>query len=516
MKVKSQAKLSAILTGIFAVIAGLCAGYIVSASRNGLNNPINSVGSQVINYAPQGVKEFVIKVFGTQDKLFLQILVSGFAVLFAVYIGKYFYSPKKNIALYLLGALFLIVSYGAILAPGSDISSLLPGLVSLLTAFAVLKINPFKIPLTQDPKSVPEDPRIRKTNRRELLRTSALLVAGISAAGVLGSFLNSSATRVAQTLQKVLPKIIRPLPPPPLDPALRIPGLSTLFTPNKDFYRIDLALQAPNINADTWTLKIDGMVNKPLSLTYDQLVSRGLFELDDTISCVSNEVGGELVGNARWSGVRLDELIKEVEPQRGADQVFAYAADGFTAGFPLAALDGRDAMVVLGMNGQTLPLEHGYPARIIVPGLYGYVSATKWVTRIELTTFKKSQGYWISRGWSALGPIKTQSRIDTPRSGSRITNAPFAIAGIAWAPNLGIEQVEVRINNGVWEKATLGPELANTTWRQWWVNGPTTPGEYVIAVRATDKTGFTQGEQEVSTAPNGAEGWHTINLSVTV
>lgn len=256
------------------------------------------------------------------------------------------------------------------------------------------------------------------------------------------------------------------------------------------------------------------MVANPREFTYQELTVRPAIELDDTIACVSNEIGGYLVGNARWLGIRLDDLIREVEPSAKADQVMGYSSDGFSAGFPLAILDGRDAMIAVGMNGDPLPLEHGFPARIIVPGLYGYVSATKWLTRIELTRFDQKQGYWVPRGWSALAPIKTQSRIDTPRDGSTIRTGRVAIAGVAWAPTRGISKVEVRVDDGPWREATLGPALAKTTWRQWWIDWSATPGGPSISVRATDGTGALQSSDRTPPEPNGAEGWHLINITV--
>ena len=300
----------------------------------------------------------------------------------------------------------------------------------------------------------------------------------------------------------------------PTDPALTTSGLSKLFTPNREFYRIDTAIGVPNISINTWRLKIDGMVTNPREFTYQELTSRPVFELDDTIACVSNEVGGNLVGNARWLGIRLDDLIKEVAPTAQADQIMGYSSDGFSAGFPLAILDGRDAMIAFGMNGVPLPLEHGFPARIIVPGLYGYVSATKWLTDIELTRFDKKQGYWVPRGWSALAPIKTQSRIDTPRDGSTIKTGRVAVAGVAWAPTRGISRVEVKVGDGPWREATLGPEIAKTSWRQWWIDWSATIGKSSIAVRATDGTGAVQSSNHVSVEPNGAEGWHTVSVTV--
>ena len=350
-------------------------------------------------------------------------------------------------------------------------------------------------------------------SRREAL-SFAGIVGFVAVAGIgFGRLLQQQASTGLERLKVALPKALKPLPAPPADPALGLPGLSKLFTPNKDFYRIDTALSTPEIAVDTWTLKIDGMVATPRVYTYKELLQRPTFELDNTIACVSNEVGGDLVGNARWFGIRLDDLIRESGPLSRADQIMCHSVDGFTAGFPVATLDGRDSMIALGMNGEVLPVGHGFPARIIVPGLYGYVSATKWLSRIELTRFDEKSGYWIPRGWSAVAPIKTASRIDTPRDGSRIVKGKGVVAGVAWAPTRGISRVEIKINESAWQDATLGPEVANTTWRQWWMKWSPPTGDHRISVRATDGKGKRQGEKEVSVLPNGAEGWHTINFT---
>jgi DMSO/TMAO reductase YedYZ molybdopterin-dependent catalytic subunit len=351
-------------------------------------------------------------------------------------------------------------------------------------------------------------------NRREVFKAVALVGAASLFATGIGRFFHQQANVHIERLKIVLPKARKALPIPPKDPALITPGLSTLFTPNENFYRIDTALSVPNISVDGWKLTIHGMVSQTREYTYKELTSRPLFELDDTISCVSNDVGGQLVGNARWLGVRLDDLINEAGPTPSSDQVMGYSSDGFSAGFPLAALDGRDAMIAFGMNGEPLPIAHGFPARIIVPGLYGYVSATKWLTHIELTRFDRKQGYWIPRGWSSLAPIKTQSRIDTPQDGSEFAPGLKAIAGVAWAPTRGISRVEVRVDKEPWRDATLGPELAKTTWRQWWIDWSAPTGTHSIIVRATDGTGAVQRSKYVPVEPNGAEGWHTIQVSV--
>jgi len=359
-----------------------------------------------------------------------------------------------------------------------------------------------------------------QVNRRDIFK-----IAGVATlVGAIGltakNILNSPVGTPIKKLNSSLPKALKFLPTPPIDPALKTPGLTPLFTPNKEFFRIDIGNGIPNISLDTWKLKIGGMVDHPSEFTYKELTSRPIYELDATISCVSNEVGGKLAGNARWSGISLDDLIREAGPSKNADQVMSFSDDGFSAGFPIAALDGHGAMIAFGMNGDPLPLENGYPARVIVPGLYGYVSATKWVNRIDITRFDQEQGFWIPRGWSAKGPVKLQSRIDTPQASGFFTSKPVTagknvIAGVAWSSLKSIARVEVRINNDPWVSATLGPELAATTWRQWWVDWNAIKGSSSITVRAIDSSGEIQTSNITPTVPNGAESWHTINVKVS-
>ena len=257
------------------------------------------------------------------------------------------------------------------------------------------------------------------------------------------------------------------------------------------------------------------MVNTPLKFSYDDLLARKMVEHTITICCVSNEVGGRYIGNATWQGVPLADLLNEAGVDPRAEQVFGTSVDGWTCGFPVsAALDGRDAMIAIGMNGEPIPLEHGFPARVIVPGLYGYVSATKWLERLDLTTWDQAEGYWVPRGWSRDGPIKTQSRIDVPRRGEDVTAGKVIIAGVAWAQHRGIEKVEVRIEQGPWQKATLALDVSDDTWRQWKYEWDATPGDYTIQVRATDKSGETQTQEVSPPDPDGATGYHTRSLTV--
>lgn len=493
--------------GMVSVVAGLISAQLIASFGTGLKNPIISLGNRVIDYVPSSIKEFAIKAFGTNDKSALVISISIVLLLLSAQIGKLYFSESKRKAYILVFSLAGLAAIASLFDAGANSFSLLPSVIAGVTTIVILRLF--------ERKSITSESGEITWERRELFKTVGIIGVSAIVATSVGRFFQSHASAQLQRLNIILPKPLKFLPTPPIDPALATPGLSTLFTANKEFYRIDTAISVPNIDVDSWRLKIDGFVNNPLEFTYKELSARPVFELDGTIACVSNEVGGTLVGNARWLGVRLDDLIKEAGPSSTADQIMGYSSDGFSAGFPLAVLDGRDAMIAIGMNGEPLPLEHGFPARIIVPGLYGYVSATKWLTLIELTRFDKKQGYWVPRGWSVQAPIKTQSRIDTPRSGSNIQTGKVVIAGVAWAPIRGIARVEVRVNEEPWRDATLGPELAKTSWRQWWIDWSATPGRASISVRATDGTGVTQSSNIVPIAPNGAEGWHTISVSVS-
>lgn len=292
-----------------------------------------------------------------------------------------------------------------------------------------------------------------------------------------------------------------------------IAGIAPLITPNEDFYLIDTALSYPQVDPADWSLQIHGMVDREVEISFDELLDLGLVREQVTLSCVSNSVGGRLVGNAEWVGVPLARVLDEAGVQPGATQIVGRSIDRWTAGFPTeVALDGRVAMVAVQMNGEPLPISHGFPARLVVAGLYGYVSATKWLSDIELTTWEAFDGYWIPRGWSKEGPIKTQSRIDVPRRGSVIDPGPTAIAGVAWAPSRAIEKVEVQVDEEPWVEAELSRETTINSWRQWMVTWNATPGRHQVRVRATDGTNTTQTPEITDPAPDGATGWHTIQV----
>ena len=313
-----------------------------------------------------------------------------------------------------------------------------------------------------------------------------------------------------------LPVVLEPAAAIQVDQELAVAGLTPLVTPNDAFYKIDTALLVPRVNVDSWRLEVRGMVDRPLTFSYDELLAMPLVEQHVTIACVSNEVGGNLVGNALWTGVRLRDVLEAAGVQSGATQIVGRSVDGFTAGFPTAwALEpGREAMIAVGMNREPLPAKHGFPARLIVPGLYGYVSATKWLQAIELTTREAVDGYWVPLGWAKDAPILTQGRIDVPASGAAVPAGPVAVAGVAWAPDRGIDRVEVRVDDGAWQAARISRPISDATWVQWTLAWDATPGRHSLEVRATDGTGAVQTEERTGAAPDGARGYHRISVSV--
>ncbi|MGW0245167.1 molybdopterin-dependent oxidoreductase [Nocardia goodfellowii] len=369
----------------------------------------------------------------------------------------------------------------------------------------------------QRPAPVPVAPQVALPERRTLLR-GLLITGGLAvAAGVGGRLLGWQRADVSG--ERAAVRLPQPSGPPiSLAPEadLRIPGLSSYLTPNAEFYRIDTALSVPQVSIEDWSLRIHGLVDREITLSWADLANRTAVERLITLACVSNPVGGDLIGNALWRGYRLDELLAEAGPHGDADMVLSTSTDGWTCGTPLSALtDGRDSLLAVGMNGEPLPISHGYPARLVVPGLYGYVSATKWVTDLEVTRFDRATAYWTRRGWSAQGPIKTASRIDTPRARARLTAGRVPIAGVAWAQHRGIAAVEVQIDSGPWQPARLSADQSIDTWRQWVYDWDATPGPHTIRARATDATGHPQIAEFQDVIPDGATGYPSVNVQVS-
>ena len=343
------------------------------------------------------------------------------------------------------------------------------------------------------------------------IASASAVVVGIASRAV--SMTVASVATIRDALKLPAPKSTVTVPK---GAELDIPGLSTLFTPNKDFYRVDTALTVPTIDPSTWRLVIDGMVDQRVEMSFQDILDMGLDEYAITLTCVSNEVGGDLVGNAKWLGVPLRDVLKKAGVKSGADMVLSKSVDGYTASTPLSSLtdDNIDAILAVGMNGEPLPLEHGFPVRMVVPGLYGYVSATKWLTELKVTTFDKDEAYWTPRGYSAEAPIKFASRVDTPKVGQAVDAGRIPIAGVAWAQTVGIERVEVRIDEGEWMPATLSAPINENTWVQWFMEWDATPGTHYVAVRAINKNGDMQIEERAPIAPNGSSGWQRSLIRV--
>ena len=496
----------ALAAGVALSISELVAGLFFSAP-----SLILALGEQAIDLAPGPVERWAIDTFGTNDKL---ALVVGIVIMSLVLGAVFGLAARAKPAYALIGfAAFGALGFGAgTLVPLSSTTlSFVAAASAALAGIAVLSVLLRILTTSTDAARHPWD-----RSRRAFLVGSAAVVAVGASSAALGRWLaNRTGVAVARREEVTLPAPAEVAASPTAAHMLDVDGISPLVTTNEDFYRIDTALSVPMVDLDEWTLSFTGLVDRPFSVTYDELLALPMVERYVTLMCVSNRVGGDLTDNAKWLGIPLATLLNEAGVKAEGTQVIGRSIDQFTVGFPTEAVfDGREALVAVGMNGEPLPFEHGFPARLVVSGLYGYVSATKWLTEIELAGWDDFDGYWIPRGWSKEGPIKTHSRIDTPRRNGTVTAGPGAIAGVAWAQNLGISQVEVRVNDGAWEQAQLPEELSIHTWRQWSIVHDFQSGSNIIEVRATDASGHTQTEEITGVAPNGATGYHTVRVSV--
>lgn len=504
------------LAGLLTTGLALGVAELVAGLRKGTESPIIAVGGEVIDAVPPPVKDFAIATFGTNDKVALVVGIVALLAVFGLLLGIL---AVRRLVVGLAGvALFgLVGAAAAISRPSATSFAALPSIVGALVGMVALAA--FVAALTgrsfTRTASTAAAPTSGALDRRRFLTMGVAVTAVAAGAGSVGRFLTRGFSAARSRDAVVLPEPVTSLPAIPPGVELDVEGLSPFTTPNIAFYRIDTALVVPQIPAEDWSLRIHGMVDNEIELTYADLLSKPMIETDITMTCVSNEVGGKLVGNARWRGVRLADLLEEAGVQDGATQIVGRSFDGWNNGFPTDnALDGRDAIVAVGMNGAPLPIEHGFPARIVVPGLYGYVSATKWVTELELTRLEDFDGYWVKRTWAKEAPVKTQSRIDTPKGLSKVPPGRTAVAGVAWAQLRGIEKVEVRIDEGEWAEARLADQLSVTTWRQWVHEWDATPGRHTITVRATDADGALQPEERMAPIPSGATGWHNVVVLV--
>ena len=462
-----------------------------------------AVGTSVINLTPGPVKEWAIQTFGTADKLFLTVMVVVvIASLCAV--AAIWERSRIPVGSVVIAALGVAGCLAVLAQPGARAVDLIPTLMG-----AACGIGTVRLLTAGEREPTPDDER-----RRSLLTLG--LLAGGALSGVAGHVLTGQRRSVAGERDSfALPQAATPAPPVPPDVQPAAEGLTSFITNNADFYRIDTALSVPQLARADWKLRIHGLVDREVTYTFDDLKDFEPVERAVTLACVSNPVGGELISNAVWTGYRVRDLLARSGIRPEADMVLSTSSDGFTAGTPVEALtDGRDSLLAIGMNGVPLPVEHGYPARLVVPGLYGFVSATKWVVDLELTRFDRAEAYWTKLGWSAKAPIKTQSRIDVPRNGARLEPGPVTVGGVAWAQPRGVKTVEVRIDDGPWRPATLGAAYSNDTWRLWTYDWQATGGSHTITVRATDNTGAVQTEQPAPPAPDGAAGWPSVSVQV--
>jgi DMSO/TMAO reductase YedYZ molybdopterin-dependent catalytic subunit len=507
--------------GIISVGSALAVGQLAAAFVGADASPFLAVGNAAIDRTPAAVKDFAVRNFGNNDKTMLLLGMAVVLVLFGVLAGLL--SRRNSLPGTTLAVLLGLVGMAAVLGR-TDLGQLgvLAPTVSLVAGALVFRLL-HRLAYDwitirdggPDGSDADADSDEADTSRRKFLIRTAGVVVGAGAVGAVGQVLvngnNVDASRAAiGPLTSSTPALV----PPGADFASS--GTPTFITDAAKFYRVDTALTVPQVSTQSWSLRIHGMVNNEQHYSYADIRNRQLVERIVTLCCVSNPVGGPYISNAKFEGVLLRDLLLEAGVKPGADQLLSTSVDGYTAGTPVdTLLDDRGAMLAIGMNGQPLPVEHGFPARMVVPGLYGYVSATKWVTDMELTTFRAREGYWVPRGYSQLAPVKTESRIDKPASFGRASAGSVVVAGIAWAQTKGIKRVEVRVDGGPWQDAQLATEVNKNSWRMWRTFFDLKPGNHTVESRATDDTGYVQMQAAEDTIPDGATGWPSVAFTVS-
>jgi DMSO/TMAO reductase YedYZ molybdopterin-dependent catalytic subunit len=558
-----------VITGVLAAAAALGVGQLVAGLTGANGSPVVAVGQLQIDHTPAWLKNFAISEFGSDDKLALVIGILVVLAIFAAVIGA-LAARRLAYGMAGLGVFTVIGLVAAATRPTATVASVLPTLSAAAAAAVALRVlinrvpsataagptrednaasappGELAAPASQGELAAPELPggmaQLGETGgvirpsaeqgrdwladapgasgpvepaRRSLL-AAGLATAGIAAVAGLAGRLLAERSSVATARAAIrIPKPTVPAPPLPPGVNLDIPGITPFITSNNNFYRVDTAIVLPQIDPSTWQLRIHGMVNREITITFDELLKRPLIEDYVTLCCVSDPVGGPYIGNALWLGASLASLLREAGIKAGADQLMCTSVDGFTSGTPVqTVMDGRDALLAVAMNGQPLPVAHGFPVRMVVPGLYGYVSACKWLTDINVTTFASNVAYWSHQGWAQQAPIKTESRIDVPTGTNQLSPGRTAVAGVAWAQHKGIEAVEVRVDQGPWNQARLAAVPDLDTWRQWVWEWDATSGNHMIEARATDKTGYTQTAVQAQPVPNGASGYPSVTVTV--
>jgi DMSO/TMAO reductase YedYZ molybdopterin-dependent catalytic subunit len=497
--------------GILATLIGMAAGHLVAALTNPAASPVLTVGSTVIDLTPTPMKEWAIRTFGDDDKA---VLVGSVMLGVLVLAGVGGLLARRR---FLLGAGVLVVlvvsaAVMALLRPGATALDVLPAIAAGVVGVATLWWLVRLARRGHGDRGEQADRAVTAPSRRGVLLAAGALTAAAAAFAGAGQWITARRTTPAAVS---LPQPADPAPALPSDLRGKVPGISRLQTPTSSFYRVDTRLTLPIIDLDDWTLTIDGDVENELTFTYEDLLTMPMIERDITLTCVSNDVGGPYVGAARWLGVPLSDLLDRAKVGSRADQIFSTDVDGMTISTPLEmAMAEKDAMLAIGMNGEALPQEHGFPARMVIPGLYGFISATKWITRMTLTTYEEKKAYWTGRGWATDAPIKIASRIDTPQSFSTIQGGDTFIGGVAWAQTRGIGKVEVQVDGGAWQEAELGPEVGVDYWRQWYLPWTAEPGDHDLSVRATDLDGEVQTDAKAAPFPNGSSGRQRIIVTV--
>lgn len=522
-----------VVSGILATGVALAVGHAIAAAIDSSASPFLAVADSVVDRAPAPVREATIDALGTADKPALLIGLAVILLLSGALAGLVERSrrPAGSVLIAVLG---LVGALAAVARPNAGPAWALPAIAGAAAGVLMLRLLTRALdpassgsastetvssgPAAVEPTSVEHAPPAGPDRRRFLILAGSA-VAVIAAAGASGVALGRRGADVlAERTGLRLPRVLAWHKAPPVGEGVVVdmPGTTPFLTPNGDFYRIDTALRVPALRSADWTLRIHGMVEREITLDWNGLMDREARERIVTLTCVSNEVGGQLAGTATWTGFPIADLLAEAGPLPDADMLLSTSVDGWTAGTPLDALtDGRDALLAVGMNGEPLPLDHGYPVRQIVPGLYGYVSATKWVVDWEVTRFDRASAYWTDRGWGERGPIRTASRIDRPAPLAELAPGPVVVAGTAWAQRRGIDRVEVKVDDDDWQDAKLADEYSIDTWRMWSWTWDAEPGLHTLHVRATDSTGEVQTQERRGTVPDGATGWHNRTFRVS-
>ncbi|MEO5982750.1 MAG: molybdopterin-dependent oxidoreductase [Pedococcus sp.] len=524
---KSQ-RLRYAVSGLLAALTGMAVGHLVAAFVNPAASPVLSVGSTVIDATPTPVKQWAIQNFGTNDKPVLLASVGLVTAVAAMAIGL-LARRRPSAAGVLVVLLAGLAGLAAMVRPTAGPADILPAFaaaaVGVGVLFGLLRLlhhgaaAPRTAASDTQPQESPLDHSAQApgtsttTGRRNFLIGAAGATVGAAAVGALGQRLSAPPTLPSSV---ALPAPQNAAAALPAGLENQVKGISAFSTPLKDFYRVDTALVIPRVDVKSWKLEITGDVEQPYSLTFDELLKMPMIERHITLNCVSNEVGGPYVSSTLWQGVRVKDLLERAGVKDNVDQILSESTDGMTISTPIEALtDDRDAIIAVAMNGEPLPARHGFPARMVTPGLYGFVGATKWVTKLTATTYAKDKAYWTERDWLTDGTVKTQARIDTPRGLATYKPGKLAIGGVAWAQGRGIEGVEVRVDDGPWQKATLGPDGGTDYWRQWFWEWDAKSGRHDLTVRATDGTGEVQTQERADPFPGGASGYHSIVVLVS-